>query len=62
MNEILKAFLFTGDKFMSELHLRQPGFTYNECRPLTKHYERIQYRCNILSNILFGFIKELDNN
>ena len=54
--------MFTGGKFMSELHLRQPGFTYNECRPLTKHYERIQYRCNILSNILFGFIKELDNN
>ena len=31
----------TGDKFMPELHLKQPGFTYSACGPFTKH-ERIQ--------------------
>ena len=32
----------TGDKFFSELHLKQPGFTWSTCRPFTKHHERIQ--------------------
>ena len=32
----------TGDKFMPELHLKQPGFTYSVCEPFTKHSERIQ--------------------
>ena len=27
---------------MPELHLRQPGFTYNACGPFTKHRKRIQ--------------------
>ena len=27
---------------MPELHLKQPGFTYNACGPFTKHRERIQ--------------------
>ena len=32
----------TGDKFMPELHLRQPGFTCSACGPFTKNKERIQ--------------------
>ena len=32
----------TGYKFMPELNLKQPGFTYSACKPLTKHRERIQ--------------------
>ena len=32
----------TGDKFMSELYLKQPLFTYSTCGPFTKHCERIQ--------------------
>ena len=31
MNEIVNTFLLAGDKFMIELHLRQPGFTYRVC-------------------------------
>ena len=27
MNKIINKFLLTGDKFMLELHLKQPGFT-----------------------------------
>ena len=34
--------LLAGDKFMPEMHLRQPGFTYITCRPFTKNKERIQ--------------------
>ena len=36
MNEIVNNFLSTGDKFMPEMHLRQPGFTYSAGRPFTK--------------------------
>ena len=37
MNEIVKKFLLAGHKFMPEMHLRQPGFTYNACEPFTKN-------------------------
>ena len=42
MNEIINKFLLAGDKFMPEMHLRQPGFTYSACGPFTKNKERIQ--------------------
>ena len=41
MNEIINKFLLVGDKFMPEMHLRQPGFTYSACGPFTKNKERI---------------------
>ena len=37
MNEIVNTFLLAGDKFMTKMHLRQPGFTYSACGPLTKN-------------------------
>ena len=42
MNEIVNKFLLAGDKFMPELHLKQPGFTYSACSPFTKNKERIE--------------------
>ena len=36
------TFLLVGDKFMPEMHLRQPGFTYSACGSFTKNKERIQ--------------------
>ena len=42
MNEKVNKFLLAGDKFMSEMHLKQPGFTYSACGPFTKNKERIQ--------------------
>ena len=42
MNKIIKKFLFAGDKFMSEFHLKQLGFTYSACGLFTKHRERIK--------------------
>ena len=41
MNNIINKFLLVGDKFMPEVHLKQPGFTYSPCGPFTKHKERI---------------------
>ena len=42
INEIVNKFLLAGDKFMPEMHLKQPGFTYSACGPFTKNKERIQ--------------------
>ena len=42
MNEIVNKFLLAGDKFMPEMHLKQPGFTYSACGPFTKNKERIK--------------------
>ena len=42
MNQIVNKFLLTGDKFMPEMHLRQPGFTYSACGQFTKNKQRIQ--------------------
>ena len=42
MNEIINKSLLVGDKFMSEIHLKQPGFTYNACGPFTKNKERTE--------------------
>ena len=42
MNEIVNKFLLVGDKFMPEMHLKQPGFTYSACGPFVKNKERIK--------------------
>ena len=42
MKNIINKFLLAGDKFMPEMHLRQPQFTYRACGPFTKHKQRIQ--------------------
>ena len=42
MNNTINKFLLAGDKFMPEMHLRQPGFTYSACVSFTKHKEKIK--------------------
>ena len=42
MNQIVNKFLLVGDKFMPELHLKQPRFAYSAYGHLTKHCERIK--------------------
>ena len=42
MSNIINKFLLAGDKFMPEMHLRQPQFTNSACGPFTKHKQRIQ--------------------
>ena len=42
MNEIVNTFLLVGDKFVPEMHLKQPGFTYSACGSFTKNKETIE--------------------
>ena len=42
MNKIVNKILLTGDKFMPEMHLKQPGFTYSSCGSFTRNKERIE--------------------
>ena len=42
MNNIINKFLLVGDKFMPEMHLRQPQFVYSACGPFTRHKERFK--------------------
>ena len=42
MNEIVNKFLLAADKFLPEIHLKQPGFTYSTCGSFTKNKERIK--------------------
>ena len=42
MNAIVNKLLLALDRFMPEMHLRQPGFTYSACGPFIKNKERIK--------------------
>ena len=42
MNNLINKFLLAGDKFMPEMHLRQPRFVYSVCGPFTAHEESIK--------------------
>ena len=42
MNQLVNKFLLAGDKFMPEMHLREPGFTYSICGPFNRNKQRIQ--------------------
>ena len=42
MNETVHKFLLADDKFMLEMHLKQPGFTCSACGPFTKNKEIIE--------------------
>ena len=59
MNDIINKFLLAGDKFMPEMHLRQPGFTYSACGPFTKNKERIQ-KCKQTGDSRYIYKNELD--
>ena len=59
MNEIANKFLLLGDKFMPEMHLKEPGFTYSACSPFTKNKERIE-KFMQTGNTDFIYKNELD--
>ena len=42
MYDIINKFLLARDKFMPEMHLRQPEFAYSACGPFSKNEKRIQ--------------------
>ena len=42
MNETGNKFLLVGDKFMSEIHLKQPGFTYSAYGSFTENKKNLK--------------------
>ena len=42
MNDIINKFLLAGHKFLPEMNLKQPRFTYSACGPFAKNKEGIQ--------------------
>ena len=59
MNEIVHKFLLVEDKFMPEMHLKQPGFTCSACGPFTQNKERIE-KFMQTGNTDFIYRNELD--
>ena len=59
MNNVINKFLFAGDKFLPEMHLRQPQFTYSACGPFTRHKKRIQ-KFKETGDINYIYKNELD--
>ena len=59
MNEIVNNVLLVEDKFVPEMHLKQPGFTYSACDQFTKNKERIENFMQI-GNTNFVYKNELD--
>ena len=42
MNKIINKSLLARNKFIPEMYLRQPRFTYSACGPFTKTNERVK--------------------
>ena len=59
MNNVINKLLLAGDKFMPEIHLRQPQFVYSACGPFTRHKERIK-KFNQTGDTRYIYRNELD--
>ena len=59
MKQIINKLLLAGDKFMPKMDLKQLGFTYSACGPLTKNKERIK-KFMQAGNTDFIYKNELD--
>ena len=59
INKTVNKFLLVGDKFIPEMHLKQPGFTYSACGPFTKNKQRIEKFIQT-GNTNFIYKNELD--
>ena len=57
MNEIVNKFLLDSDKFMPEMHLKQPGFTYSARGPFTENKKRRTASDKILRDKAFSIAK-----
>ena len=52
MNKFVNKLLSAEEKFIPELQLRHPGFTYSACGPFTKYRERKkQFKTSIQQRI-----------
>ena len=59
MNKVVNKFLLAGDKFMPDMHLKQPGLTYSVSGPFTKNKERIQ-KFKETGDVSYIYKNELD--
>ena len=59
INEVASQSLLAGDKFMSVMYLKEPGFTYSACGPFIKNNERIE-KFMQTGNADFIYKNELD--
>ena len=59
MNEIVNMFLSAGDKFMSEMHFRQPGFSFSSCGSFLQNKERMP-KFEETGDSLYIYKNELD--
>ena len=59
MNEVVNKFSLAGHKSMSQVHLKQPGFTYSACGLFTKNKEIIQ-KFNETRHTNYIYKNELD--
>ena len=59
MNGIVNKYLLAGDTFLSEMHLKQPGFTYSASVPFTKNKQRIQ-KCMQTGDTNYLYRTDLD--
>ena len=59
MSNTINKLLLAGDKFMPEIHFRQPQFTYSAWGPYTKHEQRIQ-KFKETGNTNYIYKNELD--
>ena len=59
MNEIVNKFLLAGNKFVPELHWKQPGFNCSACGPFARDKERIE-KLMQKGNTEFIYRNELD--
>ena len=55
----MNKFLLVEDKFLPEMHLKQPGFTYSAYCPFTKNKDRIE-KVIQTENTNFIYKNELD--
>ena len=53
MNNVINKFLLAGDKFMPEMHLRQPQFVYSACGPFTRHKEKLKNLNKLVIRVIF---------
>ena len=53
MNKIVNKFLLARDKFMPEMHLKQPGFTHSACGLFTKNKEEFENLCKQEIQVIF---------
>ena len=53
MNKIVNKFLLARNKFMPEMHLKQPGFTHSACGLFTKNKKEFEKLCKQEIQVIF---------